>query len=264
MLILIKRVFAFIIDWNITLIPVLIITTLSVPPAIHYKSFTQLILFVDLLLIILAFAAFIMRDVIFKGRSPGKRIFGLYILDKASLQSPTAKQLILRNAFFFLTAIDIILLFLLSCTIGDQITNTVILSKNSSKNHTDEQIFTPIPNYTHKQIYKRLIILAVTAVALTVLMISSIHLSLSEKKDTEEYKCAYSYFVESDTFNKLNVEESEIIHNKYSLKTVSHIGSDTATETATIGFIAAGKAFEVTCHKENGVWQICSECTPFR
>ena len=60
--------------------------------------------------IILAFVAFVLRDVIFKGRSIGKRIFGLYVLDKNTNEPASIKQRIIRNLFFFIYPVDGIIL----------------------------------------------------------------------------------------------------------------------------------------------------------
>jgi len=90
------------------------------------------------LAVIVAFGAFILRDVIFKGRSLGKRIFGLYVYDKNSLEQANAKQRCSRNIFFFLYFIDGILLLVTGQTIGDRVAGTLVTSKQGFESYTNE------------------------------------------------------------------------------------------------------------------------------
>ena len=81
-----KRLLAFVIDWNITLFPfVFIFSFLTI--FLRKESAVNLLIFLlCFFAIIVAFGAFVLRDVIFKGRSLGKRIFGLYVYEKSSLK----------------------------------------------------------------------------------------------------------------------------------------------------------------------------------
>ena len=86
---------------------------------------------------------------------------------------------------------------------------------------------------------------------------------LNTQKDTEEYKVAYSYFVESHAFKELNVNESKIHFNQYSSYTYTSNDNSSVSQTVKIGFSVNFKSFEVVCHKENDIWQVCNECTLF-
>ena len=77
----------------------------------------------------LPFVMFVLRDVIFKGRSLGKRIFGLYVYDKNSLEKASAKQCFLRNIFFIIYAIDGIILIATGKTVGDRVAGTMVMTK---------------------------------------------------------------------------------------------------------------------------------------
>lgn len=68
-------------------------------------------------------------DVIFKGRSVGKRIFGLYVLDKNTSEPLLLNKKIIRNIFFFIYPIDGIILIATKESIGDKIVNTVVVKK---------------------------------------------------------------------------------------------------------------------------------------
>lgn len=88
-----------------------------------------------------------------------------------------------------------------------------------------------------------------------------IQLILHAQKDTEEYKTAYSYLIASDAFAALDADESDIRMNQYSSNTSYNNG--VKETTVTIGFMVNFRSFRVVCHQENGVWQVCDECTIF-
>ena len=82
-----------------------------------------------MLLVFLYPLIFVFRDVIFKGRSIGKRIFGLYVLDKNTNESASIKQRIIRNLFFFIYPIDGIILLATKESIGDKAVNTIVVKR---------------------------------------------------------------------------------------------------------------------------------------
>ena len=93
-----RRILAYVIDMAICYIPVVLFTLLAQIPFLAGISFSFAIVGV-----ITFFAVFILRDYLFGGRSIGKRLFKLYVVDAASLSAATAKQLIVKNLFLFLT-----------------------------------------------------------------------------------------------------------------------------------------------------------------
>lgn len=120
-----------------------------------------------------------------------------------------------------------------------------------SKNNTDKKTV--------------MIIMAVIAAILVGIFafIGFIQLVLNAQKDTEEYKIAYNYLINSESFEKTGADESDIRLNQYSSRINSSIGSDSTSQTVEIGFIVNMKSFVIVCHKENGVWQVCDDCTEF-
>ena len=98
----IRRIIAWIIDWNLSGLPCLIYTTIFMDvfkrPSIQSMGY----ILIFMILVFLYPVTFVFRDVIFKGRSIGKRIFGLYVLDKNTNESASVKQRIIRNLFFFI------------------------------------------------------------------------------------------------------------------------------------------------------------------
>ena len=120
-----KRILAWIIDWNLSGLPALIYAAIfAARGRTHGASPVGLLLFV---LFVLSYPTiFVLRDVIFGGRSPAKRMLGLRVVS-AGTGEPTSKQnLILRNVFFFIYPIDAILLIATGKSLGDTVTNTTV------------------------------------------------------------------------------------------------------------------------------------------
>ena len=256
-----KRLIAFIIDWNITLFPFVFIFSFLTTLLRKESEVNSLIFLLCFFDIILAFGAFVLRDVIFKGRSLGKRIFDLYIYEKDSLKQASLKQCFLRNIFFFLYFIDGIFLLVTGRTIGDRVAGTLVTSKQGLESYANEiQDSSPAPKQNKVKIVVLVIAIIIACLAM---FVGLIQLVLNMQKDTEEYKVAYSYFVESHTFKELSVDESKIYFNQYSLHTETSNDNSSVSQTVRIGFIVNFKSFEVVCHKENDVWQVCNECTLF-
>ena len=256
-----KRLIAFVIDWNITLFPFVFIFSFLTTFLHKDSAVSPLIFLLCFFSIIFAFGAFILKDVIFKGRSLGKRIFGLYIYEKNSLKQASLKQCFLRNIFFFLYFIDGILLLVTGETIGDRVAGTLVTSKQGFESYTNEvQESSPAPK--DKKVKKVVLVIAIIIVCLAIFL-GLIQIILNTQKDTEEYKVAYSYFVESQAFKELNVDESKIRFNQYSSHTYTSDDNSSVSKTVKIGFIVNFKSFEVVCHKENDMWQVCNECTLF-
>jgi hypothetical protein len=119
------------------------------------------------------------------------------------------------------------------------------------------------PVTTKKDTKTLRIVLLIVGLALAgmIAFIGLIQFILHLQKDTEEYKVAYQYFVTSDAFTALDADESEIRFNSYSANT--SFSNGTKTKNVTLGFTVNFRSFEVVCHQENGVWQVCEECTHF-
>ena len=125
----IRRIIAWIIDWNLSGLPCLLYTTIFMD-VFQRPSFQNIgYILIFLLLVFLYPVTFVFRDVIFKGRSIGKRIFGLYVLDKNTNEPASIKQRIIRNLFFFIYPVDGIILIVTKESIGDKVVNTTVVKK---------------------------------------------------------------------------------------------------------------------------------------
>ena len=125
----IRRIIAWIIDWNLSGLPCLLYTTIfmDVFKRPSFQNIGYILIF--MLLVFLYPVTFVFRDVIFKGRSIGKRIFGLYVLDKNTNEPASIKQRIIRNLFFFIYPVDGIILIVTKESIGDKAVNTTVVKK---------------------------------------------------------------------------------------------------------------------------------------
>ena len=125
----VRRIIAWIIDWNLSGLPCLLYTTIFMD-MFKQPSFQNIgYILIFMLLVFLCPITFVFRDVIFKGRSIGKRIFGLYVLDKNTNEPASIKQRIIRNLFFFIYPIDGIILIATKESIGDKAVNTIVVKK---------------------------------------------------------------------------------------------------------------------------------------
>lgn len=256
-----KRLLAFLMDWNITLFPFVVLAYALAALLRRQSEINPIVIFGAFLTVILAFGIFILRDVIFNGRSIGKRIFNLYVYEKSSLKPASVKQRFLRNVFLFLYVIDGIILLVSGDTIGDRVAGTVVLSKQELESG-NKDIQCDSAALKKKNLKTAILIFAILVCGL-VAFIGVIQAILNSQKSREEYKVAYSYFIKSEAFKKLNVDKSKIRFNKYSLNTYTAENGEPAVQTVKIGFVVNFKSFEVICHKENDIWRVCDECTLF-
>jgi uncharacterized RDD family membrane protein YckC len=65
----------------------------------------------------------------FSGRSVGKRIFKLWVIDNKTGETPEKAILCIRNLFFMVYPIDFILLLVKRRTLGDIATNTSVVKR---------------------------------------------------------------------------------------------------------------------------------------
>ena len=123
-----KRIVAFIIDWVLSGIPAIIYASIF-----WEISKTEGLNAVNVILFLLFFLSyptiFVLRDVIFKGRSVAKRILGLRVIDTQTNALPSKSKLIVRNLFFFIYPIEAILLLANNHTLGDMVTGTTVITK---------------------------------------------------------------------------------------------------------------------------------------
>lgn len=246
-----RRCAAFLIDWNLCLLPAVLvgfgIGAAGTAPG-------GLMIFFVFALFFGGMACFVLRDWVFGERSLGKRLLGLSIYDKATMEPASKRQRQTRNLFFFIMFIEAIALVFTGETIGDRCAGTVVLSPRA-RAAREEEAFMP-----KKRNAALSIILGIAAFVLVTVIL--VFVMLSFVKDTPEYDLAYSYLISSDAFAQLGAEEEDVLFNQYrSKRTTSPDGS--YSHVTEFGFQVGMRSFVVVCHEEDGQWWVCEECTKF-
>ena len=230
------RIFAWLIDWSVTCI------IASLP-------------FFPILSVAIGLLCFILRDAF--GRSLGKRIMKLEILDRKTGEKAKTAQRIMRNFFFIIVWIDGIVMCSSGQSIGDTVASTVVVSKKSpqAKDYRKINLYESPKEENPTKKSKKIITIICAAL---IIFIAIIFVSLEREKDTSEYRAAYEYLVSSESFERTDASENEIIFTGYNKN-----GTDKnaiVTYTFTIRF----KQYSVICHIENGVFSVCEDCTKFK
>lgn len=255
-----KRIAAFFIDWNLILLPIVLCSGVLVS-FIHIHPTMSFLLVFCFIAIIGAFILIVKRDSLGKGQSVGKHLFHLNIVDAETLNTVTGKRLTKRNLFLFLLPVEGLLLLTTGKTIGDRYAGTIVLSQetlNICKDDLRKGMKPRISQNVKKTNHKALIIVA----CCFLVFLGLIQFVLFLETDSEEYKTAYHYLVNSDAFTETNAKESHIRIHQYTATRSTEKNGET-TQTITIGFWIKFKSYKVVMHKVNDQWQVCQDCTPF-
>ena len=272
------RLIAWLIDWNAIGFAVWFAVLCLVPAlkAPGETASTPLILLV-LLLILSVPVCFVLRDLIFGGRSLGKRILGLTVLDKKTGEAPKKSALFVRNLFFFLYQIDGVIMLVTGLTLGDRAAGTVVIRKKDLDLSREVDVPTPsverINRYVtdekeraksnKRQAVMWICLAAVAAILFIGSLLIIILSSLNDTKDTEEYQLAYSYVIESEAWKKTGFETDKLKYTTYSLSSGTDSNGVTQRD-AEIGFrINFWNTVTVILHDEGDGWYVCRDCTGF-
>ena len=131
----IKRIIAYTIDWNLAGAPFISLCVGIAWRFIVFGTGEESAMYIYAILMLLGIVAwqvgFVFRDFICKGRSVGKRIMGLVVIDRKSGEKASKKQLALRNIFFLFQfhEIDGIIMLVRGMSIGDSVAQTLVVSK---------------------------------------------------------------------------------------------------------------------------------------
>lgn len=139
-----KRILAWLVDWfTIGMTAGFLASGLDLIRQGSSPDHSGPILFLMLLAMLSFPACFIFRELIFGGRSLGKRITKLEILDQATGKPASKKQRIIRSLFFFLSYIDGVAVLVSGLSVGDRVAHTVVVPLSAlvpGEKHTPEQI----------------------------------------------------------------------------------------------------------------------------
>ncbi len=257
-----RRFLAWIIDWII--ISFLVLFALVVLTLLLMNSFTEDQIVTVITPIMLAYPfCFVMRDTIGGGRSLGKRITGLVVLNKRNGLPPSIGKCALRNLFLFLVQIDAIFLLASGSTIGDRAAQTVVVRKKVLEEEKNTHEIAELNTYSTPKKANALKVLLFIAGGITLLFVI-VNVTMRSTQKTEQYKMAYHYLVQSQSYAELEADVFDIRYTNFYRSKSTKPNRENATDSFEFGFVIKDEAFLVICHKQDGVWSVCENCTDFK
>lgn len=245
-----KRLLAAAIDWNLFGLPAVIFACLFRD---HLENPLTLIVLLPLMI---AFpVGFVLRDLLFRGRSIGKRILGLTILNRRTLEPLTGSYLATRNLFFPLFLLDVIVLLASGSSLGDHSVGAIVVP-------CDQIPEIPVAEVRQAD-GKKTVLSIVTAVVVFIALLYGItFLALENVKEEAHYQLAYSYLISSEAFAGMEADPSDVKLTGFHSNTSIVNGEKDARVTFT--FQIHGRAIPVICHENAEGWYVCTDCTQFQ
>ncbi len=233
-----RRFLAWILDWAVcSLIPfgsLMLLDLFGITPT-----------FLVFPLVFGCFAAFICRDWLLGGRSIGKRILGLTVVDCQTGEPVTGGKLVLRNLFLFLYPVDGGFLLFSGKSLGERVTDTAVIR---SRQRCRLRV-------------KPFLIVTAVVLAISLPFSALMYFLMNYAQGTESYQICYSYLVESDAFAAQGAGEEDVSMTGFSQRT--ELGPDGPETICAYTFRVEGTTYTVTCHPSGESWAVCGECTEF-
>ena len=249
-----RRILAVLIDLMAFYIPcILFAFVLQLP---FLESISILVIFI---IDVTFFVAFILRDYLFRGRSIGKRIFKLRVLNTGTLSIASTKQLVVKNLFFFLYPIDALFLVITGRSLGERATGTTVLREHQFSTDSSDSA-----KQSKESVKKRIAVAVFAVLCISVPMFLIVSMFLNSVKKQENYQVAYAYLVSSDAFAEMQAEESQTILTGYSSSTQVDKNGDATSADAIFTFVVKGQRYQVVCHQDSDMWYVCGDCTAFQ
>lgn len=223
-----RRLAAFAVD--MALMPLVVFVTIAVCSLLPENAYALAIGVAAFLCL----SAVYCRDYLLGGRSIGKRLCGLSVVDSATGLPATGKQLILKGLCFMIVPFDAMLLLLTGRSAGERISGTAVVRGNVSG---------PMEA-------KRFLKIAAVAAAVGLLLGGIILFALNAAKNNESYAISLDYLTQRAEF------EGEASLTGFSATIHGTEQSHSYTFSTGSGY------YTVTCHPDpEGVWAVCEECT---
>ena len=264
-----RRIAAWLVDWILSGLISLFLLAFAVE-GIKANSEHGLFEVLALIFILVFPVSFALRDLIWCGRSLGKRIFGLTVLDMRTGLSAGRSARAVRGLLFMVMYVDGIVMLTGGRSFGDRMASTAVVDKKTFDAAGSSPIkVQDINSYVPpKPFGKGKISLIVIAVVLFFAIMVAFVLSLTMRtlenlKNEPSYKTAYSYLTESQAFAKSQTNADTIAFNSYEYTTKeSNCGKK---GTKRYGFrLGNGTNLNVFCHTDStGEPYVCKECTDF-
>ena len=214
---------------------------------------------------------FILRDFIMNGRSLGKRITGLVIIDTITGEKAKVGQRIVRNVFLMIMQVDVIVMLVSGYSIGDKVAHTAVIPKKSLYPSHNQAIAEEINDYAkpRKRNTGKIVIIITSAIFAAIVLFFVFVFTVTTKmiesqKQTEQYKLAYTYFAESELFKKTKKNEDSIRLSAYSSYSSTDKNGKPYKSIEYEFTIDLMHSANVTCHYEDGKWYVCQDCTKFK
>ena len=210
------------------------------------------------------------RDFIFIGRSLGKRIMGLTIIDERTAEKSAVYQRVLRAIITATPVIDLIFLLFRGKTVGDSVASTLVVSKRAYKAPVTPSVTAdgvecydiPEKKKKNRTLLTLLFVLALVASIVISAMGASFVYSkaLDAEKQSDRYEVAYTYLVKSDAFLKSQATEAEVKLLSYYLE----YSFDSDELVCAYTFFTNDDHYDVVLHLgSNTEWYVCNICTSF-
>ena len=236
-----RRFLAWILDWVVCgLIPWCLV---GIPDLLGVSSFSLAPLGIAAALGF--FASFLCRDYLLGGRSIGKRLLGLTVVDRQTGEVLTGGKLVLRNLFLFVYPVDGGFLLFSGRSLGERATDTAVIRSRQR---------CPVRA-------KPIVIVTAIVLAISLPFCALIYGLLHYAQTTESYRICYSYLVQSEAFAAQGADAEDVFLNGFSRVTeVTEKGPETI---CTYTFRVEDTTYTVTCHPSGESWAVCGECTEF-
>ncbi len=191
------------------------------------------------------FAAFLCRDYLLGGRSIGKRILGLTVVDRQTGEAITDAKLVLRNLFLFIYPVDGGFLLFSGRSLGERASDTAVIR---ARNRCPLRA-------------KPFVIVTAIVLAISLPFCGLMYFVMNMVQETESYRISYAYLVESEAFAAQGAGESGITMTSVSQRTeLLPQGPETV---CTYTFQVDGTTYAVISHPSGETWAVCEECTEF-
>lgn len=209
---------------------------------------TMVVMFVGPFCVFGFFGLLFGRDYLFCGRSIGKRIMGLAVVDRKTGAIASAPQLVKKNRFLFVYPLDGAALLFSGRSLGERATGTAVIRSRE-----------PVPFVDKTRLRKAVAVIAAIATGFWLIM----GVATAVLKKSEGYQTACRYLLASESFARSGTEEDDIDITSFSGSS-SRNAAGIPVGTNEYTFRVGTDSYTVICHPdENGTWQVCDECTNF-
>ena len=249
-----RRCLAWALDWNIIGVIVAIITIAFW--AVAAKTEQKALVLITFPVILAWFVLFILRDIVFGGKSLGKRIMKLQVIDRHTGMPASKKQKAMRGLSVFFLSFDALFMIISGYSIGDRLGDTAVVRDTFTlspdtvtiqNGYCVNEFGKIIPEKTSK---KTIVIVIVAIVAIIAAIAIIISVAFNAVKKSEEYAIAYEYLVTSLYFDYFDLSEDDIQLTRYSNTTYPNSGERHVEFTFKVG-----KRFvKVYCIRKDGNW----------